>query len=326
MAVAAGLRHSIGLKSDGTVVAVGDNSKGQCDVGAWNMPRVEIADSKAELEKSEGYIAIASTSTNIFGIRKDGTVAAVGNNAHGQCDVTDWTDIVTISAQDYVPFTIGLRSDGTCVAAGDNRYGSCDVSDWTDIIAISSGESGHTVGLRSDGTVVAAGRNDEGQCNVSNWSDIVIISANGTYTLGVKSDGTCVFTGKSDDNAGDVSKWTSIVDIVAGPFHSLGLRKDGTVVFTGDKYWGQDKVNGWTDIESVTAGLFCSIGIRKNGAIVVSSSEDLPKRTTNWSDIVDIQANYDYEYIVGLKGDGTVVIASEDNKWHELGRELNQLA
>ncbi len=34
--IAAGYRHTIGLKSDGTVVAVGDNKYGQCDVSGWH--------------------------------------------------------------------------------------------------------------------------------------------------------------------------------------------------------------------------------------------------------------------------------------------------
>jgi alpha-tubulin suppressor-like RCC1 family protein len=33
--IAAGRRHTIGLKSDGTVVAVGDNEYGQCDISGW---------------------------------------------------------------------------------------------------------------------------------------------------------------------------------------------------------------------------------------------------------------------------------------------------
>ncbi|MCR8632170.1 RCC1-like domain-containing protein [Paenibacillus radicis (ex Xue et al. 2023)] len=34
--IAAGRRHTVGLKSDGTMVAVGDNEYGQCDVGGWS--------------------------------------------------------------------------------------------------------------------------------------------------------------------------------------------------------------------------------------------------------------------------------------------------
>ena len=33
--IAAGRRHTVGLKSDGTVVAMGDNEYGQCDVSGW---------------------------------------------------------------------------------------------------------------------------------------------------------------------------------------------------------------------------------------------------------------------------------------------------
>ena len=37
MAVAAGSRHTVGLKSDGTVVACGYNKNGQCDVSGWKL-------------------------------------------------------------------------------------------------------------------------------------------------------------------------------------------------------------------------------------------------------------------------------------------------
>jgi len=35
--VAVGVLHTVGLKSDGTVVATGDNYYGQCDVGGWDL-------------------------------------------------------------------------------------------------------------------------------------------------------------------------------------------------------------------------------------------------------------------------------------------------
>ena len=36
VAIVAGCAHTIGLKSDGTVVAVGGNEYGQCNVGDWH--------------------------------------------------------------------------------------------------------------------------------------------------------------------------------------------------------------------------------------------------------------------------------------------------
>ena len=37
MVISAGKFHTVGLKSDGTVVAVGWNKKGQCDVSGWRL-------------------------------------------------------------------------------------------------------------------------------------------------------------------------------------------------------------------------------------------------------------------------------------------------
>ena len=75
-------------------------------------------------------MAISAGYDHTIGLKADGTVVAVGNNTDGQCDVSDWTDIVAISVDDH---TVGLKKDGTVVAVGENEYGQCDVSGWTDI-------------------------------------------------------------------------------------------------------------------------------------------------------------------------------------------------
>ena len=55
----------------------------------------------------------------------------MGNNAYGKCDVSNWKDIVAVSAGDS--HTVGLKADGSVVAVGDNYYGQRDVDDWADI-------------------------------------------------------------------------------------------------------------------------------------------------------------------------------------------------
>lgn len=40
VAISAGGDHTVGLKSDGTVTAVGWNMFGQCDVGGWTDNRL----------------------------------------------------------------------------------------------------------------------------------------------------------------------------------------------------------------------------------------------------------------------------------------------
>jgi hypothetical protein len=51
-----------------------------------------------------------------LGLKKDGTVVAVGWNNSGQCDVGNWTDITQVAAGEE--HTVGVKSDGTVVAAG----------------------------------------------------------------------------------------------------------------------------------------------------------------------------------------------------------------
>ena len=150
--ISAGDAHTVGLKPDGTVVAVGWNNYGQCDVSEWT-----------------DIVAISAGYSHTVRLKSDGTVVAVGDNEDGQCVVSEWTDIVAVAAGSY--HTVGLKSDGTVVAVGDNYSGQCDVSEWTDIVAISAGYS-HTVGLKSDGTVVAVGWDDYDQCNVDSWRNI----------------------------------------------------------------------------------------------------------------------------------------------------------
>ena len=229
VAISTGGGYTVGLKADGTVVAVGDNIWRQCDVSGW-----------------KDIVAISAKRFHTVGLKADGRVVAVGWNENGQCGVSGWTDIVAISAG--FRHTVGLKADGTVVAVGDGGNGQCGVSGWRDIIAISAGES-HTVGLKADGRVVAAGSNKYGQCNVSDWTDIVAVSAGDWYTVGLKVDGTVVAVGYNKYGQCDVTDWRDIVAISAGDRHTVGLKADGTMVAVGENGSGRNSVSGWTDIK-----------------------------------------------------------------------------
>ena len=189
--VAAGVRYTVGLKSDGTVVAVGRNIEGQCDVGNWTY-----------------IVQVSAGCLHTVGLKTDGTLVAVGNNDKGQCNVGGWTGIVQVAAGDY--HTVGLKPDGTVVAMGDNFYGQCNVGGWTGIVQVAVGTY-HTVGLKSDGTLVTVGDNEYGQCDVGGWTGIVQVAAGWIHTVGLKPDGTVVAVGSNDSGQCDVGGWTLIV-------------------------------------------------------------------------------------------------------------------
>lgn len=265
MSITTGRDCTVGLKSDGTVVAVGNN---KYDVSDW-----------------KDIVAVSAGVDHIIGLKSDGSVAVAGEDIYGEYDVPYWEDIVAISegyhhtvglysdgcaiasvrynmekgvsnweniilvssGNDY---SVGLKSDGTVVAVeGNPRTHNyvCGVSDWTDIVEVSAGLT-HAVGLRFDGRVVAVGYNSYGQCNVSDWTDIVSISAGEAYTVGLKSDGRVVAVGYNSYGQCDVFDWTNIVAISAGGDHTVGLKSDGTVVAVGDNKYGQCDVLDWTDI------------------------------------------------------------------------------
>ena len=251
--LSAGSGHTVGLLSDGTVVATGINDDGQCNVSGWT-----------------DIVAISAGNAYTIGLRSDGTVIATGSNLYGQCDVSGWTDIVAVSAGNY--HTVGLKSDGTVVATGYDYQGSCDVSDWTDIVAISAGDH-HTVGIRSDGTVVATGSDAEGQCDVSGWSEIVAVSAGGWATVGLRSDGTVIIAGSQRTGAGYVSDWVGRFSAVSsGISHTVGIRSDGRVFAAGGSDYGMSDVSGWTDIVAISAGSGHTVGMRSDGTVVATGS------------------------------------------------------
>ena len=262
--IAAGSYHTVGLRSSGTVVAVGRNDLGRCDVSGWT-----------------DIVAVAAGYAHTVGLRSDGTVVAAGNG--NGCDVKGWTDIVAVAAGDF--HTVGLRSNGTVVAVGSNKNGQCDISGWSDIVAVAAGCT-HTVGLHRDGTVVAVGDNEDGQCDVSGWSDIVAVAAGNYHTVGLRSDGTVVAVGKNKSGQCNVSGWSDIVALSAGWNYTVGLRRDGTVVAVGYNGDGQCDVNGWSDIVAVSAGWDHTVGLRSNGTVVaVGKNEYGQCNVSAWSDI-----------------------------------------
>lgn len=71
----------LGLRSDGTVVAVGETKYGQCNVSTWT-----------------DIVAIAAGNRHTVGLRRDGTVVAVGEDVMGECDASGWRGLLIPTA------------------------------------------------------------------------------------------------------------------------------------------------------------------------------------------------------------------------------------
>lgn len=106
--------HTLGLRSDGTVVAVGKNNRGQCNVEKWS-----------------DIVAISAGDFHSVGLKKDGTVVSTLEDEDSYKEIEKWSDIVAISAGYGVTF--GLKKDGSVLVAGYSTQGQTQAQDWKNI-------------------------------------------------------------------------------------------------------------------------------------------------------------------------------------------------
>lgn len=204
--VASSSEHTVGLLRNGTVVAVGRDHKGQCNVGHWS-----------------NVVQICCKHDQTAGLKSDGTVVTT----YGDKDIEKWKDIVSICYPGYGSELYALRKDGTILNNAEiyqDTYSGiakhvkaivpCDVGvfallddgtvwkpktvfsvAWRNVVSIAAG-SNFVAGLRSDGTVVAEGKNDYGQCNVDTWRDVIAISThpNSLTLYALRKDGKVYYT------------------------------------------------------------------------------------------------------------------------------------
>ncbi|HEY5974547.1 MAG TPA: chitobiase/beta-hexosaminidase C-terminal domain-containing protein, partial [Geobacteraceae bacterium] len=133
-AIAAGYRHTVALKDDGTVWAWGDNSGGQLGDNSTTQQLTPV-----QVTGITNVTTVAAGSFFTLAVKNDNTAWAWGSNASGQ-----------------------LGDDSTT-----NRLTPTQVSGLTNGIAITAG-AGHTMALKSDGTVWAWGSPDNGQLGYDN--------------------------------------------------------------------------------------------------------------------------------------------------------------
>ena len=97
--------HTIGLKNDGTVLAVGWNSHGQCDVAG---------------QSDVAFIATGEKNTVL--VKYDGSVVAVGDNSYRQCDTSGVKNIVSAAVGSQ--YIVYVNADGKTSSKGCLLYTS----------------------------------------------------------------------------------------------------------------------------------------------------------------------------------------------------------
>ena len=263
---------------------------------------------------------------------------ATGDNRYGQCNVSDWRDIVAISCG--VEHTVGLCANGKVVVTGNKEFQD-KVNSWENITSVDMCGK-HLVGLRADGTVEAAvdtncgsgmypvpvlerdNANFNGRCNVKRWQNIVAVYSGEIYAAGLCADGTVITTGMPDSKSGlqvgiNANNWKDIIALACTRQYIVGLHPDGTIA-------GADFVTNafedWLhDIVAVVVGRRAVFCLRADGTVISTNlnlSCDVHEKV---KDIVAIACYRDNSgsfsgnsCAFGVRADGTaVVIAGEGN-------------
>ena len=153
--ISCGHSHTVALRSDGRVFAVGADPDGRCDTTPWQ----EVAEVRCGIRHTVGR-------------RVDGTCLATGDNRYGQCDLADWRDTVMIAAGEF--HTVALCGDGRVVATGDNRKGQCELGDLTDVAGVACLPEA-TLCILNDGRVIIRGGSGELNAALATLRNVVAL-------------------------------------------------------------------------------------------------------------------------------------------------------
>lgn len=217
--ISAGDTHVVGIRKDGTAVAIGENTAGQCNISGWR-----------DLQSVS-----AGTYTTV-GLKKDGTVVAVGDSSVADRNtIANWTNVVQVCAGET--YTTALKSDGTVVAAGNiSQADLAALKQWRDIVQIATGVN-YTVGLKKDGTVELIGTIYRQGDSVSGWSNVAAISAGDYFVVGLCKNGTVLAAGEDTyGQCSGTSSWRNVNTISARWGHVIAMQEDGELIATG---WNQ---------------------------------------------------------------------------------------
>ena len=228
--VAAGSRHSCGIRGTGTLWCWGWNAYGELGDGTNNSSSVPV-----QVGTASDWTRVTAD-RHTCGIRGAGTLWCWGRNSDGQLGDGSYTDS-NVPVQE-----------------------ASEATDWTQVAA----GRGHSCGIRGTGTLWCWGRNADGELGdgsyssssvpvqVGTASDWTRVSAGAWVSCGIRGGGTLwcwgdnyygqLGVGSYTDSNVPVQEATGATDwtrVVAGPFHSCGIRRPGTLWCWGLNVHGQ---------------------------------------------------------------------------------------
>jgi alpha-tubulin suppressor-like RCC1 family protein len=272
IAIAAGEKHSLALKSNGKVWAWGTNDQSQLGDGTTTTRIIPI-----EVPSLDSAVAIAAGQKHSLAVKGDGTLWAWGDNTFGQLgdgttsqtyyrvQVTGLDNIITVDGG--LGHSLALKSDGTIWTWGISDFAQLggdtfdlqktplQVSGLNNIITISSGYA-HNLAISNDGTVWAWGDNTHGQLGtgtsgsgqysntpvqVNDLFDVIAISGGNAHSLAIVDipptdntpTGETIIVQPDDESTGTTPVTLAFDEVTTPGTTTLSITSDGPTAPNG---------------------------------------------------------------------------------------------
>jgi alpha-tubulin suppressor-like RCC1 family protein len=327
--VAAGNSHTLFLKSDGSLWAMGNQYWGQLGDGSYGGAGFP-ATNQPEMIVASNVTAITAGEYHSLFLKSDGSLWAMGDNTalpplnanpdSGQLgdgtynntnrpEMIVATNVTAIAAGGF--HSLFLKSDGSLWGMGYNDIGQLGDGTFSNtnlpeeivasnVTAIAAGLY-HSLFLKSDGSLWVMGDNESGQLGDGTFnntnvpeeivaSNVIAIAAGQSDSFFIKSDGSLWAMG--DNQFGELGDGTyngsnlpepvvtsNVTAVAAGTMHSLFIKNDGSLWAMGDNYDGElgdGTYSGGTSLPeqiithgviATTAGYLDSLFIKNDGSL-----------------------------------------------------------
>jgi alpha-tubulin suppressor-like RCC1 family protein len=233
--IAGGREHSIALRSNSSVIALGDEV-------CRDIPESALSN----------VMGIAAGWYHSLALMYDGTVVGWGHRAVVPQNIPRF---VKIAAGEF--FSLGVTGEGEMVIWGYRAPILPEVMKRN--VVMVSASKGDIMILKDDGSIVVCNINGELYKDVpfNAHSNVRSISAGRNRFFVLKKDGSVVYWGKMLNNMLMEELKSDVVDISAGDDFLIVLKSDGRLVVMGDDWGGQlgvRKLERGEKIKKVVAG------------------------------------------------------------------------